>query len=158
MVYCGERVPRGALEVPNPLIVVGVLSPSTGTMDIGAKLQGYLALPSVQHYLLIDPDRTLIIHHKRGTGDGIATRIVSGAILRLKPPDSISMSPKFSPPEAAHAPTRDVVRLIAATRAISAPATRNAATSDTRLDSARMRMICAAATATASWTMPKPAM
>jgi Uma2 family endonuclease len=86
LVYCGEKVPRDALEVPNPLIVVEVLSPSTGTMDMGAKLQGYLALPSVQHYLLIDPDRALIIHHRRGSGEAIETRIVGGPSLRLDPP------------------------------------------------------------------------
>lgn len=86
LVYCGEKVPRDVLEVPNPLIVLEVLSPSTGTMDMGVKMQGYLALPSVQHYLLVDPDRALIIHHKRGVGDVIETRIASGPAMRLDPP------------------------------------------------------------------------
>jgi hypothetical protein len=36
--------------------------------------------------LLIDPDRALIVHHKRGSGDAIETRIVSGPTLRLDPP------------------------------------------------------------------------
>jgi len=86
LVYCGEKVPRDVLEVPNPLIVVEVLSPSTGSMDLGAKLQGYFGLPSVHHYLVIDPDRPLLIHHKRGTGDAIETRIAGGSSLRLDPP------------------------------------------------------------------------
>jgi Uma2 family endonuclease len=86
LVYCGQKVPRGTLEVPNPVIVVEVLSPSTGTMDCGVKLQGYFALPSVHHYLIIDPDRPLMIHHKRGTGDAIETRIATGSSLRLDPP------------------------------------------------------------------------
>jgi Uma2 family endonuclease len=86
LVYCGEKVPRDVLVVPNPLIVVEVLSPSTQTMDLGAKLQGYFALPSLHHYLAIDPDRPLLIHHKRGAGDAIETRIVSGPTLRLDPP------------------------------------------------------------------------
>ena len=86
LVYCGEKVPRDVLEVPNPLIVVEVLSPSTQTIDLGVKLQGYFALPSVQHYLVIDPDRPLLIHHKRGLGDAIEARIASGASLRLDPP------------------------------------------------------------------------
>jgi Uma2 family endonuclease len=55
-------------------------------MDSGAKLQGYFALPSVHHYLIIDPDRPLVIHHKRGTGDAIETRIATGSSLRLDPP------------------------------------------------------------------------
>lgn len=86
LVYCGEKVPRDVLEVPNPIIVVEVLSPSTGTMDMGAKLQGYFALPSVHHYLIVDPDRPLLIHHKRGSGDAIETRIAAGPRLRLDPP------------------------------------------------------------------------
>ena len=86
LVYCGPKVPRDVLEVPNPLIVVEVLSPSTGSMDLGAKLQGYFTVPSMQHYLVIDPDRALLIHHKRGTGDAIETRIVGGPGLRLDPP------------------------------------------------------------------------
>jgi Uma2 family endonuclease len=86
LVYCGEKVRRGVLEVPNPLIIVEVLSPTTGSMDLGVKLQGYFALPSVEHYLVIDPDRPLLIHHKRGTGDAIETRIVGGPALRLDPP------------------------------------------------------------------------
>jgi Uma2 family endonuclease len=86
LVYCGEKVPRGTLEVPNPVIIVEVLSPSTGSVDMGVKLQGYFGLPSVHHYLLIDPDRPLLIHHRRGSGDAIETRIANGATLRLDPP------------------------------------------------------------------------
>jgi len=79
-------VPKDVLEVPNPIIVVEVLSPSTGAMDMGIKLQGYFALPSLHHYLIIDPDRPMLIQHKRGTGDAIETRIANGASLRLDPP------------------------------------------------------------------------
>lgn len=86
LVYCGEKVPRDSIVVPNPLIVVEVLSPSTSQMDLSAKLQGYFTVPSVQHYLVIDPDRPLLIHHKRGTGDAIETRIVNAASLHLDPP------------------------------------------------------------------------
>jgi Uma2 family endonuclease len=53
---------------------------------MGAKLQGYFALPSIHHYLIIDPDRPLLIHHKRGTADAIETRIAGGPSLRLDPP------------------------------------------------------------------------
>lgn len=86
LVYCGEKVPRDMLEVPNPLIVVEVSAPETEWREHGAKLQGYFALPSLHHYLIIDPDRPLLIHHKRGTGDAIETRIASGPSLRLDPP------------------------------------------------------------------------
>jgi len=72
--------------VPNPLVVVEVLSPSTGSIDMGVKLQGYFTVPSLHHYLIVDPDRPLLIHHKRGTGDAIETRIASGPTLRLDLP------------------------------------------------------------------------
>jgi Uma2 family endonuclease len=62
LVYCGQEVPDSAVEVPNPAIVVEVLSPSTRYIDASAKLAGYLGLPSVAHYLIVDPDRRLVIH------------------------------------------------------------------------------------------------
>jgi Uma2 family endonuclease len=86
LVYCGVKAPRGAREVPNPLILVEVLSPSTKTRDHGVKLQGYFTLPSLFHYLIIDPDRQLLIHHQRATGDAVVPRIVTGPRLLLDPP------------------------------------------------------------------------
>jgi Uma2 family endonuclease len=86
LVYCGQEMPRWVLEVPNPLIVAEVLSPGTRRMDIGDKLRGYLALPGLRHYLIVDPDRALLIHHKRGSGDASETQIVTGPRLRLDPP------------------------------------------------------------------------
>jgi Uma2 family endonuclease len=72
--------------VPNPIVVVEVLSPSTRHIDASAKLAGYFRLPSVRHYLIVDPDRPLVIHHARGEGDTIATRVVTTGTLRLDPP------------------------------------------------------------------------
>jgi Uma2 family endonuclease len=86
LVYCGEEVGDDAVEVPNPIIVVEVLSPSTRNLDASLKLASYFRLPSVQHYLLVNPDRPLVIHHARGQGDTIATRIVTAGALRLEPP------------------------------------------------------------------------
>ncbi len=40
----------------------------------------------MQHYLIVDPDRRILIHHARGEGDLIATSIVSEGGLRLDPP------------------------------------------------------------------------
>lgn len=86
LVYCGEKVPKDAVEVPNPIVVVEVLSPSTRHIDASAKLAGYFRLPSVHHYLIVDPDRPLVIHHARGKDEAIATRILTGGPLRLDPP------------------------------------------------------------------------
>ena len=86
MVYCGQRVSPDALHIPNPIIVVEVLSPSTATFDHGLKLQEYFKLGSVEHYVIIDPVGPLVIHHTRGTDDALMTRIVPGPALRLDPP------------------------------------------------------------------------
>ena len=85
LVYCGIRLPRDAVEVPSPLIVVEVLSPSTGRYDRHDKLAGYFALPSLVHYLIINIDRRMMIHHARN-GSEIATRILGSGPLRLDPP------------------------------------------------------------------------
>jgi Uma2 family endonuclease len=86
LVYCGEPVSGDAIEIPNPVVVVEVLSPSNAATDLRDKLQGYFRVPSVQHYLIVDPDKRLVIHHARGQGDVIAARIVSEGDLRLAPP------------------------------------------------------------------------
>ena len=86
LVYCGPRLPSDTLEVPDPVIVVEVLSPSTAARDQGVKLAGYFSLPSVMHYLLLSPKQRMVVHHKRGQGDLIETRILREGALRLDPP------------------------------------------------------------------------
>ena len=86
LVYCGEKLPNEAIEAPSPVIVVEVLSPSTRHIDASAKLAGYFRVASVRHYLIVDPDKRLIVHHARGEGDVIMTRIVRDGTLRLDPP------------------------------------------------------------------------
>lgn len=88
LVYLGAKVARDALIVPDPIIVCEVLSPSTAKFDLSAKLDGYFSLASVQHYLIADPDRPMLIHHARGSGDTLQTRIISdkSTSLRLDPP------------------------------------------------------------------------
>jgi Uma2 family endonuclease len=85
-VHCGERLADDTVIVPAPVIVVEVLSPSTATRDTGAKLADYLRLPSVKHYLIVRTDRPTVIHHRRGDGDLIETRIVTAGLLQLDPP------------------------------------------------------------------------
>jgi Uma2 family endonuclease len=85
-VFCGTKLPASAIEVTNPIIVVEVLSPSTQHIDLSAKLAGYFRLPSIVHYLIVDPDQPLIIHHARSNADSILTRIVREGVLVLDPP------------------------------------------------------------------------
>jgi Uma2 family endonuclease len=86
LVYCGQKLPSSAIEVPNPVIVVEVLSPSTRHIDASAKLAGYFRIASVRDYLIFDLDNRLVVHHARGEGDAIATRIINAGALRLDPP------------------------------------------------------------------------
>ncbi len=78
--------PLDSIEIPNPVVVVEVLSPSTAGDDHGPKLDGYFALPSVEHYLILDPDRRVMIWHKRGQAGAIETRILRDGLIRLDPP------------------------------------------------------------------------
>jgi Uma2 family endonuclease len=86
LVYCGTKLPPSAIEVPNPIIVVEVLSPSTRHIDLSAKLADYFRLPSIMHYLIVDPAKPSIVHHARAAGDTILTRIVSEGNISLDPP------------------------------------------------------------------------
>lgn len=91
VVNCGPPMADDALTVPNPLIVVEVLSPSTQSADTSAKLTGYFAVPSVRHYLIVHPARQTLIHHQRSatTAGAIDTQILSEGKLRLDPPGLI---------------------------------------------------------------------
>lgn len=40
----------------------------------------------MRHSLIVGPDQPLIIHHARGEGDAILTRIVRDGTLTLDPP------------------------------------------------------------------------
>ena len=85
-VTCGPRAPADALEIVDPVVVVEVLSPSTAAIDHGRKLSGYFSLPSLQHYLILDPERRVVIHHKRGKGEAIETRVLTNGVAGLDPP------------------------------------------------------------------------
>jgi Uma2 family endonuclease len=98
LVYCGQEVSNDAVEVPNPVILVEVQSPSTRYIDASAKLGGYFSLESVRHYLIVDPDKPLVIHHRRETGDAIATRIVNSGTILFDPPGIQVTVEDFYPP------------------------------------------------------------
>ncbi len=84
-VVCAQRQSDNAFAIQNPVIVLEVLSPSTAAIDHGPKFSGYFSLPSVQHYLILDPERRVVIHHKRGA-DAIETRALSSGVAKLDPP------------------------------------------------------------------------
>jgi Uma2 family endonuclease len=86
LVVCPPPNDLNTLEIPNPIIVVEVLSPSTAAADHGIKLDGYFSLGSVNHYLILDPDRRVIIHHRRAHAGAIETRVLREGVVVLDPP------------------------------------------------------------------------
>ena len=78
---------RTDLEIPNPVLVVEVLSPSTKKRDRTDKLAGYFKVPSIAHYLLFDPATEEIVWHRRAAGGAIQPPVVvRDGSLTLDPP------------------------------------------------------------------------
>ncbi|MGH7211125.1 MAG: Uma2 family endonuclease [Acetobacteraceae bacterium] len=96
IVRCGERLSDETIMIADPLIVVEVRSPSTGSLDAGLKLADYFRIPSVRHYLMIDTRRRVIVHHERDAAGAITTRIIHDGRLRLAPP-GIDLADIFEP-------------------------------------------------------------
>jgi Uma2 family endonuclease len=86
LVYCGATLDDEAVTIPNPIIVVEVISPGTKTVDCGGKLEGYFKIGSVEHYLILNPASRAVIHHKRGTEGLIETRVVQEGSIVFDPP------------------------------------------------------------------------
>jgi Uma2 family endonuclease len=86
LVVCPPPADLNTMEIPNPVIVVEVLSPSTAADDHGVKLDGYFSLPSVMHYLILDADRRVMIHYRRGQAGAIETRALRDGVATLDPP------------------------------------------------------------------------
>lgn len=82
LIHCGDRLPGNAMIDPTPIIIVEILSPTTKHTDTSAKLIGYFKVPSVAHYLILDPDARTVTHYSRG---GVPNILSSGG-LRLDPP------------------------------------------------------------------------
>jgi Uma2 family endonuclease len=83
----GPPLPGQGMKLPDPIIVVEVLSPTSVHMDTSAKLIGYFKLPSVQHYLVIDPEGRSVTHHSRGADDQLSSQTLSAGRPRLDPPE-----------------------------------------------------------------------
>jgi len=87
VVVTRAEVPDGML-IPEPLIIVELLSASTRDRDFSIRLAGYAGLASVAHYLLVDTQRRLVVHHHHRAGgeQEFRTSIVRGGVVRLEPP------------------------------------------------------------------------
>jgi Uma2 family endonuclease len=86
VVDCGMKFDRNAIVAPNPIIVVEVLSPGTRHIDKIAKLNAYAQVRSIAHYLIIDPDKRVVVHQRRQGENRFDTALLHAGHLRLDPP------------------------------------------------------------------------
>jgi len=63
-VFCTQIAPN-SLFADEPVVVVEVLSPSTRRLDQGEKREGYLSIPSLAVYLLVDSERSQVALWRR---------------------------------------------------------------------------------------------
>jgi Uma2 family endonuclease len=81
------RPERLDLEIPNPIVVVEILSPSTAKRDLTDKLSGYFQVPSIEHYLVIDPDKREVAWYARAAGGAQGPpAVLRAGTLTLDPP------------------------------------------------------------------------
>jgi len=85
-VQCGVGTDLDSTILEAPLIVVEITSPSSERDDTGEKLVEYFSVPSIRHYLIVNPRKKVIVHHGRGEGGEISTRILHAGQLDMTPP------------------------------------------------------------------------
>jgi Uma2 family endonuclease len=85
-VQCGVAFNPNSVVLEAPLIVVEVTSPSSERDDIAEKLVEYFSVPSIHHYLIVNPAKKVVIHHARSESGDIVTHIASSGELNLSPP------------------------------------------------------------------------
>lgn len=77
-------------HAPNPVIVVEVLSPSSRNKDLRTKADGYGRVPTIEHYLAVDPDGGVVVPFRRKGAKLVRPKegLTTGE-LRLDPPGLI---------------------------------------------------------------------
>jgi Uma2 family endonuclease len=85
IVNCGPPAPGDAVAATNPVVVVGVLSPSTESIDLSDKLADYFKVDTIQHYLIVRSRRREVIHHTRA-GPEIKSRVINVGSIKMDPP------------------------------------------------------------------------
>lgn len=85
-VLCNGAVDLDAQRIDDPTILVEVVSRSSRGADTNRKLTAYFSLPSLAHYLVVDPVKKLVTRHSRRADGGIDTAILREGVIRLDPP------------------------------------------------------------------------
>jgi Uma2 family endonuclease len=63
-----SHVPRGSLIIPDPVLIVEVLSETTAAIDRGVKRAEYAALPSLSRYVMLAQDAPIALVCARDEG------------------------------------------------------------------------------------------
>jgi Uma2 family endonuclease len=85
-VQCGVAFNPNSTVLEAPLIVIEITSPSSERDDAEDKLVEYFSVPSLHHYLIVNPIKKVVIHHARSQAGDIVTRIASSGEISLTPP------------------------------------------------------------------------
>ncbi|MGL4489748.1 MAG: Uma2 family endonuclease [Rhizobiaceae bacterium] len=95
-VNCGA-VDSDSSILPNPLIVVEVVSPSSEERNVHEKMIDYFSINSICHYLIVYLDRHFVVHHSRSNANAkVETTFVSTGVIDLTPPGvSIAVADLF---------------------------------------------------------------
>jgi Uma2 family endonuclease len=86
VVRCGERMADRASLLLDPVIAVEVLSPSSMSTALNRKREGYMRVPSLRHYLVVDAEQQLIIHFRREADGSFTDSEYRAGPLTLDPP------------------------------------------------------------------------
>ena len=98
LIYAGARLPDDTVVIPAPVVIVEVLSPSTAKTDKETKAMDYFTLPSVAHYLVLDPQTRGALHHWRTKSGKIARKMRRAGTLTLEPPGlAVPIAELFAP-------------------------------------------------------------
>jgi Uma2 family endonuclease len=93
LVRCGERLGDAVVSISDPIIVIEVVSRASRGRDTAIKLTDYFRLPSIRHYLIVQAEARVIIHHARQEDGTILTRIAGDEPIRLDPPGIVLSDP-----------------------------------------------------------------
>ena len=102
-VECGEAFDPDGLFLANPVVVVDVELPPCERGGASTKFTDYFSILSIAHYLIVFPDKRLVIHHARSgqSADGptVLSAIRRAGELRLDPPGLVLQVQELFPPE-----------------------------------------------------------
>lgn len=85
-VQCGGVVDRNSLALDRPLIVVEVVSPTSERDDVGQKREEYFSVATIRHYLIVDAEKRIVLHHRRSDTGPIESKTHHEGSIDFDPP------------------------------------------------------------------------